>query len=163
MSDLNAIQRIIEACEGRCEDGSVARLRPTEPPHPRTQGRTVTACETINHLMGATLNYEFVGVDGSDLVMPPLVLSRMLRAARGEHVELGRLIFTGVPATKEQAVAGHVRGEVGGGTDALRRRLVVAISEALGGRDAQRRCTSWTRVDAAQAMLADLLASWEAP
>lgn len=158
MSDLNAIQRIIEACEGRCEDGSVARLRPTEPPHPRTQGRTVTACETINHLMGATLNYEFVGVDGSDLVMPPLVLSRMLRAARGEHVELGRLVFTGAPSTalKEQAVAGC-------DANALRRRLVVAISEALGGRDAQRRCTSWTSVDAAQAMLAELLASWEAP
>lgn len=157
MGDLNAIQRIIEACEGRCEDASVARMCPTEHPHPRAQGRAVTACETINHLMGATTNFEFVGVDGSDLVMPPLVVARILRAARGEHVELGRLVFTGAPSTllKEQAV-------VGCNADALRRRLVAEIAATLGDR-ADGRCSTWTRVDEAQAKLADLLSSWEAP
>ena len=141
MSDLNAIERIIAACEGGgC--GTADHV---------TAG-------TINHLMGAVVQDEFVGSDGSDLILPPLMLAKMLRAARGEHVELGRLVFAGAPSTllKDQTV-------VGCDANALRRRLVVAISEALGGRDARRRCTSWTRVDTAQAMLADLLASWEAP
>lgn len=150
-TDLNAIPRIIEACEG---GGDVYT-------------RVQAAQETINHLMGATQHLEYVGYSGSDLVIPPLVVARMLRAARGEHVELGRLLFLGAPSLKEQGneiadvarklmdlcrTGSALRGQVEVGLEAdkeRRHQVAVIKDELLGG-----------NIDAALEQLGGLLASW---
>lgn len=104
---------------------------------------------------------------GSDLVIPPLVVARMLRAARGEHVELGRLLFLGAPSLKEQGneiadvarklmdlcrAGSALRGQVEAGLEAdkeRRHQVAVIKDELLGG-----------NIDAALEQLGGLLASW---
>lgn len=143
--DLNAIPRIIEVCEV----GGDAR-------------RTASALEVLNHLMGATKSQQ------SDLVIPPAVLARLLRAASGERVELGRLVFVGHPSLREQAseladaarklsdlcrAGSSLRAQVEATltTQQERRHQVAVIAEELVSGN----------VDEAQYKLALLLAAWE--
>lgn len=155
-TDLNAIPRIIEACEG-----------PSHIPTGDSCDRAVVARDTINHLMGATRTDQYVSRLGSDLVVPPLVLARMLRAAGGEHVELGRLIFLGNAPLKQQAddiaeaarklmdlcrAGSTLRGQVEASLEAdkeRRHQVAVIKDELLGG-----------NIDAALDQLSGLLASW---
>lgn len=150
--DLNAIPRIIEVCEV----GGDAR---------RTAS---SALEVLNHLMGATKSQQYVGRLGSDLVIPPAVLARLLRAASGERVELGRLVFVGHPSLREQAseladaarklsdlcrAGSSLRAQVEATltTQQERRHQVAVIAEELVSGN----------VDEAQYKLALLLAAWE--
>lgn len=159
--DINAIQRIIEACE-HSKDAAV---------------------EVINHLLGATKHHEFVGDFVTDLAVSPVLVAKLLRAARGERVELGRLSFgaSGDPsvvrlgaeigmsllrkATDETAACARnlqslflsgssLRAQVNAVllVQRERRHQVEAAAEALRGGDA----------DEAAHQLATLLASWEA-
>lgn len=150
-TDLNAIPRIVSACEGQGDSFAIA----------------TAAYETINHLMGATRPGQFVSRLGSDLVVPPLVLARMLRASRGEHVELGRLVFLGNAPLKQQAddigeaarklidlcrAGSALRGQVEASLEAdkeRRHQVAVIKDELLGG-----------NIDAALEQLSGLLASW---
>lgn len=155
-SDLNAIPRIIEACEN---DGDGAAGHGV---------RAAAAMVTINHLLGASQPREFVGRDGSDLVVPPLLLARLLRAARGEHVEVGRLVFLGKPTLQEQAddlaasarklqdlvrAGGELRHQVQTQVETTQgiRHRIAGVAETLKGGD----------VDEAQVALAEILAGWE--
>jgi len=157
--DINAIQRIIEACE-HSKDAAV---------------------EVINHLLGATKHHEFVGDFVTDLAVSPVLVAKLLRAARGERVELGRLSFGagGDPsvvrlgaeigmsllrkATDETAACARnlqslflsgssLRAQAVLSVQRERRHQVEAAAEALRGGDA----------DEAAHQLATLLASWEA-
>ncbi len=134
MSDLNAIQRIIDACEGQ-PSGSPTRFDATVDVAEAAVSR---AMEVINHLLSPSLGLptaNFVGRDGYDLVIAPTLLASMLRAARGESVTVGRLVF-----------AGHT----------VLRRRVAEIADML-------RCSTWRRVDGVHKKLVDLVATWEAP
>lgn len=96
MSDLNATQRIIDACEGR-PSGSPTRF---DTPVDVAEVAVSRAVEVINHLLGPSPGLpasrtDFVGRDGYDLVIAPTLLASMLRAARGEPVTVGRLVFAG--------------------------------------------------------------------
>lgn len=151
-TDLNAIPRIIDDCEGT-----------------GTWARANTVADTINHLMGATRPNEHVAASGSDLIIPPLVIARLLRAARGEHVELGRLVFAGNNAAlRKQAddiadsarklldlcrAGSTLRQQVEAGLEAekQRRQQVQVIADEISGGN----------IDEAQEHLAALLAGWE--
>jgi hypothetical protein len=156
--DINAIQRIIEACE-------------------HSKGAAV---EVINHLLGATKHHEFVGDFVTDLAVSPVLVAKLLRAARGERVELGRLSFgaSGEPSSVAESGMAMLRKAADEATACARnlqslflsgsslraqvnavllvqrerRHQVEAAVEALRGGD----------TDEAAHQLATLLASWEA-
>lgn len=157
--DINAIERIIEACECSKDD----------------------AVEVINHLLGATKHHEFVGSFVTDLTVSPELIAKLLRAARGERIELGRLSFGGDKPLLAKAAdeltrcarslrdvfqsGSSLRAQVGAALQSQnekhhalllvhgeRRHHVESALEALRSGDA----------DEAAHQLATLLASWEA-
>lgn len=151
-SDLNAIPRIVHTCEL----GGDAYVTASQ------------AMEEINHLMGATKPQQYVGRLGSDLVVPPSLLARLLRASRGEHVEVGRLVFVGHPSIKDQvndlADAARKLGDLCRAGSALRAKIeagielqqerrhqIAVVADELAGGN----------VDEAQHKLAAILAAWE--
>lgn len=90
---LRAIDRIIAAAEsppvGR---GGV-----------RAWAQARACADEINHLLGAVKTDEYCGASDGNLVLTTELLARLLRAARGERVDAGRLLFN--PTAADRRVA----------------------------------------------------------
>lgn len=91
---LRVIDRIIAAGSHRPPAGT---------PGVASWAQARACADEMNHLLGAVTRDEYVGAELSNLVLSPELLATLLRAARGERVTAGRLLFNPTAADRQVA------------------------------------------------------------
>lgn len=91
---LRVIDRIIAAGSHRPPAGT---------PGVASWAQARACADEMNHLLGAIAHDEYVGAELGNLVLSPELLATLLRAARGERVTAGRLLFNPTAADRQVA------------------------------------------------------------
>ncbi len=92
---IQALPRIVAACEAPAPTGA------------RHGAQARAAADEINHLLGAVKSDEYAGTNGANLDISPDLLAALIRAAKGERVLIGRLLFN--PAAIDYRAAARPR------------------------------------------------------
>jgi len=92
---IQALPRIVAACEAQLPAGA------------RHGAQARAAADEINHLLGAVKSDEYAGTNGANLDISPDLLAALIRAAKGERILIGRLLFN--PAAIDYRAAARPR------------------------------------------------------